>query len=700
MPENPRRPVDRERSRACMAEAETALGRKDRDAARRALELAMAHDSSDDELPMLLAVLELEDGRCAHAARGALRALELRWFHPAALNLLAVAAMDVQRFDLAVELAERALRAAPGFVRARKNLKQARRQRKQLRRGGAAQRPGAEFPVDEIRALLDRAGPVLSAVVVATESGDALAQLDSLRGVAGRILVLDACGERGTVSPPPDSGVEVRRWSWDDDPGSAWNEGLRSVCGDWVLLLGPGERLREASARTWATTLARSRALVQTVEIRPAGSGVGVRKPRLLRNAPGLAFSGRWCPDLGESLAALLPRWGLEAGDAPLTLNLEPTLEPPGIPEERLHIERDLRDDGGNRRARLRLGVLSLREGRYADALEEIRRARRALDSPEREWSALDFEEPCTLEAYALACLGRNDELLARLAEYRRHLRPTRNMLYLEGLALLGRRQPGRAADVLAEALSLEPAPTHAAPLVEAHGPDLPNLLGAARLDLHDLPGARAAFETAQTIDPANLEARLGLLGLRLSDGELEEVLHELDRLVQQHGDEPRVWLAGGIVLGRVPSLATAALQWMEEGHRRCPDDRQIRQRLGEAHLRCGDGRRALEVWEPGAAVAGAADVAAALACGEPLPALPADRKGDALAGELLGWFRTWMTCGALSALDRALTDIARAERAVPGFAERTAVWLTEIGQTEAASRARARAGSPGEAPR
>ncbi|HEU4401929.1 MAG TPA: hypothetical protein VFT43_07470, partial [Candidatus Polarisedimenticolia bacterium] len=75
------------RSRLGLAEAESCLARKDRRAALAALRTAFRFDPGNDEIPMLAAMLHLQDGDQTRAARLAIEAQRMRPFHPQALNL-------------------------------------------------------------------------------------------------------------------------------------------------------------------------------------------------------------------------------------------------------------------------------------------------------------------------------------------------------------------------------------------------------------------------------------------------------------------------------------------------------------------------------------------------------------------------------------------------------------------------------------
>jgi tetratricopeptide (TPR) repeat protein len=307
----------------------------------------------------------------------------------------------------------------------------------------------------------------------------------------------------------------------------------------------------------------------------------------------------------------------------------------------------------------------------------------------------LELEEPTIVEGRCLARLERFDELATLIRDYHAEHGETSDTLFLEGVAARGAKDVRRAAGLFRRALEKDVAAGHAAPLPEVAGPGLPNMLGVAQIDLAEFEVARAAFDTALQREPGNIEAELGRVAARFGQGELEEVLHDLDRLVEQHGTDPKVWIAGGILLGQIPQLAPANVGWLEEAGQRFPDHEELCRRLGEARLSCGNPEEAIAAWSrlgqdrPDLA---SARVAASLAGGGEMPDV-AQASREAVGVEVLAWFQRWAACGAWQALDRALLEIGRAESLLPGLAESTAVWLERGGQQEAADNVRARGG-------
>jgi tetratricopeptide (TPR) repeat protein len=686
---------DSSSSETLLREAESLLAGGDRQGAAASLEKAHRFDPTNDELPLMAAMLHFQDGRLERAASLALASLRSRPFNPSAMNLLGVVCLDAGQADLAQTLLRRATRMAPGLEGARENLRQARRAAKQ-RQGG---KPSIDLPLEEIRELTRRREPRLSACVLARTSADLLSEcLDSLEGVAGEILIVDATDQGAVEAAVAGRGAKVLRVEWNDDYSAARNEAIRRATGDWILVLDAEERLLEEE-REKLEKLMRSRsALDYAVEIRYDPEEIACLEIRLFRNAPGVRFRGRVFEEIRPSLKETRARFGLESLRS--ELRIERSVGGPTRGFWRRHretlarvLQRNAEEDPENPYVMLDVARLALENGEAARALEIVRQVRRGWPESGSEPDEGEQEEIATLEGCCLMRIERYDELAGLLREHHAAYEPTRNTLFLEGVVRRATGDPTGAIESLHRCLDEKRPASFVPPLDEVRGAGAANMLGAAMIDLGRLDEAGEAFRDALSREPENLEAELGLVGLRLADGEIQEVLASLDRLVRERGDQPGVWAFGSIVLNRVPDLAPTARAWMEEACSRFPGNPGFRRGLGEAHLRCGEAREALEAWDglpPGETSDLAGTFAARLVAGGDLPDVAEDRRAE-IGDGVLEWFRTWIACSAYEALDRALLEIERAQPVLPDLTGMTAGWLEKIGQPEAAARLRER---------
>lgn len=666
-------------------EAETLLARGERAAAADALERVLATDPFNDEAPLMAAMIRFEERELPRAVELALQALRIRPFHPSAMNLLGVACLDAGYPVEARKLLGRAVAAAPGLGGAKRNLRQARRH---TGTGPA----DAGFPVDAVRAALGAERRGLTVCVVVSEGSDAPdATLESVSGLDAELLAVDATPGDGVSVIPSQESIHRIRLLPTPDRASVFNAAIRRATGDWILVLEPGETLHADSMSAVSAAVVGRGSLFHEAEIRDTHGEARWLEPRLFRNAPGMRYVGSVHPTLRPCLHALATQWRL----AP---------KRPGIVIESPRIRAYAAEDPGRDGLAEAMARHEL-EQNPGDVSLVVQQARVQLEGgdPEAALATLGAleasgdvpgfaaEELATLHGRCLVRVERYPEARERIESHHRRGRATRNTLLLEGLAAGATGGSARAVRLLSRCLRGPNERGFIPPFQEITGAVLPNVLGALMLDLERLDDAREMFELALEREPASLESRMGLLGLQLAAGEIEPMLQELDRWISDQGDDPRVWSFGATLLGRIPRLGPAAASWMDEACRRFPDHDDLRRQRAEVRLRGGYVEAAGELLTeaPREGTAGlAARVVAALMADAELPAVPLEAH-EAVEREVLGWLRQWMDGSAYEALDRALVELGRTRTRLPGLAKRTAGWLEEIDQAEAAARIR-----------
>ena len=134
--------------------------------------------------------------------------------------------------------------------------------------------------------------------------------LDSLRGIADEIVILDTGSTDETQRIGYNRATKFLRRSWDDSFSAARNACLAEASGDWLLWIDAGELLSEQGASelrqfvdneaqpTTAYTL-----LVHVPQYGANIAGEQIARIRLVPNLPGIAFEGRIRESLDSSLA-------------------------------------------------------------------------------------------------------------------------------------------------------------------------------------------------------------------------------------------------------------------------------------------------------------------------------------------------------------------------------------------------------------
>ncbi len=155
------------------------------------------------------------------------------------------------------------------------------------------------------------------------------ATLDSVRGLADEVLVIE-CGSAGhTAGAIARYGARIVPWQWSDDLSAVRNTALDRARGSWLLWLEPGEQLTAPSASEIRQFIAEQppprRAFLISVEVpavAPQALSEEVAEVRLMPLLSGVRYQGRICEQAREPLAAA----GVEVELSPWRL-LRPSLE-------------------------------------------------------------------------------------------------------------------------------------------------------------------------------------------------------------------------------------------------------------------------------------------------------------------------------------------------------------------------------------
>jgi glycosyltransferase involved in cell wall biosynthesis len=149
-----------------------------------------------------------------------------------------------------------------------------------------------------VRELAARRRRLSVCMIVRDEEALLPRALESVRGVADQLVVVDTGSTDGTVEIARSFGAEVHRFEWRDDFAAARNESLRHATGDWILVLDGDQELEAGShdelRRLVAGGAPRAYVLRQLNYVESDGI-VDVYEHlalRLFRNHPGVRFAG------------------------------------------------------------------------------------------------------------------------------------------------------------------------------------------------------------------------------------------------------------------------------------------------------------------------------------------------------------------------------------------------------------------------
>jgi tetratricopeptide (TPR) repeat protein len=149
----------------------------------------------------------------------------------------------------------------------------------------------------------------ISVCMILRNEEDALGKcLESVRGLADEIIVVDTGSTDRTMEIAREAGAQVLQRDWDDDFSAARNVSLAHAGCDWILCLDADETLDQSARAAVRELLRQSDAMAyylvfcSSVEGGGAGDVVKSLHPRLFRNHQNLRFEGRIHEEIVQSV--------------------------------------------------------------------------------------------------------------------------------------------------------------------------------------------------------------------------------------------------------------------------------------------------------------------------------------------------------------------------------------------------------------
>jgi glycosyltransferase involved in cell wall biosynthesis len=150
-------------------------------------------------------------------------------------------------------------------------------------------------------------------MIVKNEAENIQGALDSVKGIADEIVVVDTGSEDGTIEILKDNNVNIRYFEWCDDFSAARNESIKDIKSDWILYLDADERVKPLNTIQLKVSLSKLPKEVggvlctlESVHTKLTGDAEMHRGgyPRLFRNLgyPDIHFKGRVHEQITPSL--------------------------------------------------------------------------------------------------------------------------------------------------------------------------------------------------------------------------------------------------------------------------------------------------------------------------------------------------------------------------------------------------------------
>ncbi len=526
---------------------------------------------------------------------GGLAALEARPFHPEAWLLLGETALAAGDVAMARECATRARQLVPRWKSAKKFQKSlpAKSRDWQVR-----------WPVTPPKS----GKPRLSVFVIAKNEEKFLGQcLDSVKGLADQLIVLDTGSTDRTVEIAKQRGAEVYAHAWDDDFSAARNAALERATGDWVMFLDADEELPPSEHDNLRADMEAPGVMAVRLRLQNVGQEDDGQcyVPRLWRNAPGLFFYGRVHEQIFPSILVKCDEWGMETRLGTATLRHHGY--DPEVIKDRNKVERNLRllrraveELPGEPMLLMNLGLELVRSGRLREGLVQYREAFNRLSALPKKDIVPELREALLTQFVChLHTAKEFAEVLRVLASpLARDGGLTATMHFMAGLAHLELNQFDAGAGQMRLCLATRNERT-LSPVnrdIRKAGPHHVLALCLWGAQRHD--DVEKCFLDGLAEDSGARATRFDFARWLAERGRKLDALHLLHKLVAGSASEPRVWVLGAQIALSEPEFIEFACDWTGEALGHEPGNAELTALRAQALLLGGQANEALAAME------------------------------------------------------------------------------------------------------
>ncbi|MBI5799635.1 MAG: glycosyltransferase [Verrucomicrobia bacterium] len=522
----------------------------------------------------------LQRGQHFAAWTETLMALEARPFHPEAWLLLAETAQAAGDVAMARECAARARQLVPHW-------RAAKRFHKALQSRGRVS--NVRWP-----ALPAKAGqPRLTIFVIAKNEEKFLGQcLDSVRGLADQLIVVDTGSTDSTVEIAKMRGAEVYSHPWEDDFSAARNAALAHATGDWVMFLDADEELPACEHAKLRADMAAADVLAVRLRLQNVGQEEDGQcyVPRLWRNAPGLFFYGRVHEQVFPSILVKCEAWGMETRLGTATLRHHGYSAE--VIADRNKIERNLRllrraieELPGEPMLLMNMGLELVRSGQLREGLEHYRSAFSQLAGLPKKDVVPELREALLTQYVCHLHTAKEFAEVLRVVEspLAQQGGLTASIHFMAGLAALELKQFSDGAGQMHQCLAKRDEPT-LSPVnrdIRKAGPH--HVLALCRWGAGQHAETEKAFLAALAEDAGARAARFDFARWLGERGRVVDALQTLHAMVGDAAQEPHVWLLGGQLALSRPEFIEFAADWTGEAVAHFPEHNGVLVQRAEA---------------------------------------------------------------------------------------------------------------------
>ena len=488
--------------------------------------------------------------------------------------------------------------------------------------------------------------------------------LDSLRGLASQIVVVDTGSIDRTIDVAKEHGAEVYHFAWCDDFSAARNAALEHVTGDWVLSIDADEELLAEHMEILQREMRDSSVLAYRVPIIDKGreqEGVSY-VPRLFRNAPGLFFLGRVHEQVFSSIQVRCTQWGLK------NILGQSALFHHGYTEEmvssRNKIQRNLRllelameELPGEPNLVMNLGLEMIRAGQLEAGLEQYCEALRLMSVMPAAEVVPELRETLltqlTTHLLSAGCFREIVELWGK--PFPRSGGMTASQHFLLGLANMHLKQTA-AAEQMRQCLATRGKPALSPVNKEILKAGPRHCLALCLAELQQKTEAEQAFREALAEDPKSRGVRSDFANFQFQQGNPVPALKLVNELVAENSRDLQAWLLGGQIALSQPEFLEFAQNWTREAVKSASDALPLLAHRAEALLLNQQVESALPFWSQAYSPDSPRSEAALILCevltGQCQRNLPPPAE-KLVSQEFLKWYRRLIKFKAVSVVNQ-----------------------------------------------
>ncbi|MCL5097844.1 MAG: glycosyltransferase [Candidatus Omnitrophica bacterium] len=614
-----------------------------------------------------------------------LDALKRRPFHPEAHLLLAEIARAAGDSVGARLCAQRARDLAPGWKPARQFLK--------LAFKGTVKHEWLVLPeqIAEPRSAMPLRLTVC--LIVKNEERFIGRCLESVRGLAHQIVVVDTGSADRTMEIALEHGAEVYPAEWYDDFSAARNAALEHADGDWILFLDADEELTVEGRKRLIDEIKETAVLAYRLPIVDHGKedeGCSY-VPRLFRNAPGLFYVGRVHEQIYSSLEVRRQEWGLanRLGTAVLLHHGYAS----DVVKSRNKIERNLRlleraveELPNEPNLVMNHGLELVRSGQLEAGIERYWEAFHLMSALPREQRVPELCETLLTQMCTHLMAARQYEEIVGLLQspLAKSTGLTASMHFALGLACLELQQFRAWAEHMRLCLAARDRPALVPVNRDIRKAAPRHCLAVCLAHLKETEAALETFRAALKEAPQSHPLRFDYARFLAGQNQQIEALQILHALVTEKPDEPAVWFTGGQIALEHPEFYKVAQDWTFEAHRHFPHHTAIVAQRAEALVLSGNCPEALSLWHQLPEPMPAQPLAALILCetvagqNRTLPALQIEPE---VSRQFLEWYQRLIRYGAQETVTEINAKIESLRHVLPSAARMLMAAMKEAAQ-------------------